>query len=275
MKKLHRLFLFLSILVVMISCHKNTEVDLKPNINVANDVVIAECAFKYIFNMIVKAQTDAALKANHVARIDSAQVTYNTNEDEFVFEYSGKMCQDSARRSGKFEAEFDSSFLRPGSATMVLFDNYYDGTDLINGMDSIVYNGITSGNRMVFTNYVKNGMILKGLTNNAMITWSSENQFITNANSFTQPGDIIFLVGGTCAGISSKGYRFSASLDSLTDNINCPWILDGIIHLVIPDAGITTGTVDFITNDGCNNKMKYTFEENTFYLWKNSQYLKN
>lgn len=259
----------------MVACHKNKEVDLKPDLNVANDVVIAECAFKYIFNMIVKAQTDPVLQANHVALIDSAWVVYNTNENEFTFEYSGKMCQDSLRRSGKFEAEFDSSFLRPGSATMVLFENYYDGTESINGMDSIVNNGLASGNRMVFTNYIKNGMILKGLDNDAVITWSSETQFITNANSFTQPGDITFLMGGKCAGLSSKDYNFSATLDSLTDNINCPWILDGKIHLSVPGAGYSTGIVDFITNDGCSNKMKYTFEGNTFYLWKNPQYLKN
>jgi len=259
----------------MVSCHKNTEVDLKPNMNVANDVVISECAYKYIFNMIVKAQINPALKANHVTWIDSAWVSYNTSESEFVFEFSGKMCQDSVQRSGKFEAEFDSSFLKPGSTTMVLFDNYYDGTNRIDGTDSIVYNGITTGKRMVFTNYIEHGTILKGSANYTTITWSSERQFSTDANSFAQPGNIIFLMEGTCTGISSKDYSFSATLDTLTDNINCPWILGGIIHLSIPGSGYTTGTVDFITNDGCSNKMKYTFEGNTFYLWKNPQYLKN
>lgn len=136
-------------------------------------------------------------------------------------------------------------------------------------MDSIVNNGIAPGNWMVFTNYVKNGMILKGLVADAVITWSSETQFITNANSFTQPGDITFLMGGTCAGISSKDYSFSATLDSLKDNINCPWILDGKIHLSIPGAEYSTGIVDFIANDGCSNKMIYTFEGSTFILWKN------
>lgn len=275
MKKHHRLFLYLLVLVFMVSCHKNKEVDLKPDVNVANDVVIAECAFKYIFNMIVKAQTDQALQANHVDWIDSAWVIYNPNQNEFIFEYSEKMCQDSVRRNGKFEAKFDSGFLRPGSKTMVLFESYYDGNESIHGMDSIVNNGIASGNRMVFTNYVKNGMILKGLANNAVITWSSETQFITNANSFNQPGDITFLMGGTCEGISSKDYSFSATLDSLMYIINCPWILAGKIHLSIPGAEYSTGIVDFIPNDGCSNKMIYTFEGSTFILWKNPQYLKN
>lgn len=99
MKKLHRLFLYLLVLVFMVACHKNKEVDLKPDVNVANDVIIAECAFKYIFNMIVKAQTDPTLQANHVAWIDSAWVTYNPNQNEFIFEYSEKMCQDSIRRN--------------------------------------------------------------------------------------------------------------------------------------------------------------------------------
>ena len=275
MKDLQRLFLYLLVLVFMVACHKNKEVDLKPDLNVANDVVISECAYKYIFNMIVRAQINPALKPNHVTLIDSAWVSYNTSESEFVFEFSGKMCQDSLRRNGKFEAEFDSSFLRPGSVTMVLFESYYDGTESINGLDSIVNNGISSGNRMVFTNYIKNGIILKGLADDARITWSSETQFSTDASSFTQTGNITFLMDGTCAGISSKGYTFSATLDTLTDNINCPWILDGKIHLSIPGAGYSTGIVDLISNDGCSNKMKYTFEGNTYYLWENPQYLKN
>jgi hypothetical protein len=86
---------------------------------------------------------------------------------------------------------------------------------------------------------------------------------------------MIFLMNGNCEGISSNGFRFSAVFDSLTDNINCPWILDGLIHLTIPDGGYTSGTVDYITNDGCSNKMKYDFEGSIFYLWKNPQYLKN
>jgi hypothetical protein len=128
---------------------------------------------------------------------------------------------------------------------------------------------------MVFTNYIEHGTILKGSANYTTITWSSERQFSTDANSFAQPGNIIFLMEGTCTGISSKDYSFSATLNTLTDNINCPWILDGIIHLSIPDAGYTTGTVDFIPNDGCSNKLLYTFEGHIFYLWKNERYLKN
>jgi hypothetical protein len=170
MKTLNKLFLCLSFLIFMASCHKsNKEVDIKPDINAANDAVIATSAYDYIFNMIVKAQKNTGLQTNHVALIDSAMVVYNTGENEFVFTFSGKMCADSVRRNGKFEAEFDSSFLRPGSATIVLFDSYYDGYNLINGRDSIVYNGALSANRIGFTNYIKDGLIHKGLANNAVI----------------------------------------------------------------------------------------------------------
>jgi hypothetical protein len=276
MKKLTRIILYLWVLLFMASCSKkNKEADLKPDLNVANDAVIAGSAFNYIFNMVVKAQSSQELMTNHVALIDSAYVVYSTGESEFVFTFNGKMSSDSVRRTGKFEAEFDSSFIRPGSTTMILFDSYYDGYDLVNGMDSIVCNGINSSNKMQFTDYVKHGLVLKGLADNAVISYSSETQYLTDADAFTKPGTKVFLVNGNCSGVSSKQYGFSGVIDSLTDNTGCPWILDGTINLTIPNADYTKGTIDFLPGDGCSNKLKYNFEGNIFYLWDNAAHLNN
>jgi hypothetical protein len=128
---------------------------------------------------------------------------------------------------------------------------------------------------MAFTDYVKHAEIVKGTAKNAVISWTSETHFITNSNAFTQPADINFLMSGTCGGISSADWGFTASFDSLNNNIDCPWILDGLINLTIPGDGYTTGTVDFITNDGCSNKMKYNFQGSIIYLWKDDKYLRN
>jgi hypothetical protein len=86
---------------------------------------------------------------------------------------------------------------------------------------------------------------------------------------------MIFQMTGIFSGISSGNYGFSGELDSLADNLNCPWILDGTIRLIIPGADYTSGTIDFISNDGCSNKMQYNFEGNIIYLRNNAQYLKN
>jgi hypothetical protein len=275
MKKRLKLFTYVLVLIMLAACQKNHEVDLSPDLNVANDVVTAECSYRYTFNMVIKAQTDSAIQQNHSGWIDSAWVVYNTSLNEYLFQYSWKVCPDSVVRSGRFRADFNSSILNPGSVTQIFFENYFDGNDSISGVDSIVNKGFGAGNTIIFTNYIKNGLILKGLDHNSRITWSSETQFVTNAISFTQPGDIIFLMSGNCSGISSKGLVFSAEFNSLTDPLSCPWILDGQISLTIPDAGYTTGTVDFIPNDGCSNRLKYTFEGNIFYLWKNAEFLKN
>jgi hypothetical protein len=267
------IFVMAAILVILASCKKNTSVDLEPNISVANDVVIAECINRYVFNMIIRATVDSVLQITHLDTIDSAVVTFNVEENEYSFEYPGSYCADSVFRSGKIEAELNGNFLSQGCITMVNFTNYYEDGMAVNGTDSIVNSGIVQGNKMAFSVFFMNGTVRKVQTNPAMITWESTSQFLTAANSFSYPSDITFYQFGNLSGNSYSGYTFSATMDTLVNKISCPWYYSGRISVSILSAEVTSGYIDFLENDGCTNSMDYYFNGTIFHWKKDFRYL--
>ena len=274
--KIKSLLLLISVLTaIFTSCKKNKSYDLNPDINVADDVVLSECAYQYVFFMIAKAVMDPVVQQSHQAWIDSGQITFYPAENKYLFSFSGKLSADSVRRNGKFEAVLSGNFFEPETVTNVSFSAYFEDYQQIEGKDSIVNNGILAGNRMAFSNYIS-GRIIKGPDQSTVVYWESLKHYTSPVIVITPGNELVFYASGTGSGKSSKGYSFTESVtDSLVFMSGCPWILSGMISLSIPDIEIPTGTISFIPDDGCSDKMIYDFEGNLFYYRKTQEFLKN
>ena len=145
MKRLMCFTLAVFLLTIVAGCKKNKQIDLKPNLNVANDQILANRPFIYVFQMLVKATTDSTLKATHHAVIDNATVGLDAKQQKYSFSFQGSPCADSVIRFGSFVATVDSGFFHKGTVINIAFLGYIEDFHQITGNDSILCNGILNG----------------------------------------------------------------------------------------------------------------------------------
>lgn len=275
MKKISILSLGIILLFFLYSCKKNTSLDLNPNVNVANDVIISISSYTAVFNLLIKARLDTSLAKHGYASIDSANITYDSLKMEYDFDFDLAISPDSIKRSGRIAVLVSGDILQKGSYARVFFQSYYEDNGLVKGIDSITNEGVNAFSQVVFSDNISHGSINKavgGGTINVDITV----KYKTLTSSLVSGKDILFLVQGNISGLSSKGHTFSASIrDTLQDSFSCPWIKGGIIDVHVPEVEIPDGYIDFMAGDGCSDVIWYYFNDSEFKVRKNQFYLKN
>ena len=77
-----------------------------------------------------------------------------------------------------------------------------------------------------------------------------------------------FTITGSGNGRSSSSYAFSFLVGTpLVNDIYCQWIRQGVMQLYVPSADVTTGTIEYMNSDKCNNRVTYNFEGSLFEWW--------
>ncbi len=275
MKNISILILGIMLLPFIQSCKKNTSLDMNPNVNVSNDVIISISSYTNVFNLLIKARLDPSLAKHGWALIDSANVTYDSLKMEYGFNFYSKKSPDSVLRSGRIAMLVSGDILQKGSYARVFFQSYHEDNGKVDGIDSIANEGVDDFGQLVFSDYISHGSSVKVL-GGGTISVELAAKYKTMVSTLVPGNDILFLAEGTISGISSKGYVFSASIhDTLQDSFACPWIKGGIIDVHVPAAEITDGYIDFVANDGCSDVIWYYFDTSDFMVWKNQYYLKN
>lgn len=275
MKKISILSLGIILLFFLYSCKKNTSLDLNPNVNVANDVIISISSYTAVFKLLIKARLDTSLTKYGYALIDSANITYDSLKMEYDFVFYSAISPDSVQRSGWIKVLVSGDILQKGSYARAFFQSYYEDYGKVDGIDSIVNEGVNAFSQVVFSDNISHGSINKAV-GGGTIKVDITSKYKTLTSSLVSGKDILFLVQGNISGLSSKGYTFSASIrDTLQDSFSCPWIKEGIIDVHVPDAEIPDGYIDFVTGDGCSDVIWYYFNTSEFKVWKNKFYLKN
>ena len=260
-------------LVLLSGCKKNHEYDLRPNLNAANDQILANRPFLYVFQMLVKATTDSLLQTTLHATIDGSKVTLDSKKQKYIFAFQGEKSDDSVTRIGSFTAMVDSGFFHQGTVISMTFQGYGEDGHLVTGHDSIVCNGILNGT-CVYHDFITGAVITKDSVR--IIQFSAGYEIsVTPSAVFQGITQSVITCIGTSSGISSGGYPFTAGITSpVTLNEFCPWISDGVISFSIPGADIPTGTIEFMGKTSCNGKVNYNFEGNSYsLLMKNSNLL--
>jgi hypothetical protein len=148
-------------LLLLPGCKKNTETDLRPGLNAANDNILVHRPFIHVFNMLMKASVDTALRTNHHAVIDKADVTWDPVTRRYKFEYQGDLCPDSVRRYGAFLAYVDSNIFIPGAKTTIRFLFYVEDVHQVKALDTIVNMGLQPGGRLLFRSRIDSVVIKK------------------------------------------------------------------------------------------------------------------
>ncbi len=275
MKKISILSLGIILLFFLYSCRKNTSLDLNPNVNVANDVIISISSYTAVFNLLIKARLDTSLTKHGYALIDGANITYDSLKMEYDFDFGSAISPDSISRSGRIAVVVSGDILQKGSYARAFFQSYYEDFGKVGGVDSIANEGVNTFSQVDFSNNISHGFINKAV-GGGMIKVDITSKYKTLTSSLVSGMDILFLVQGNISGLSSKGYTFSATIrDTLQNTFSCPWIKGGIIDVHVPEAEIPDGYIDFIAGDGCSDVIWYYFNTSEFKVLKNQFYLRN
>jgi hypothetical protein len=266
--KIRYLGLLIASLTILFSgCKKNTTVDLRPNLNAANDNVILHRAFIHVFDMMLKASLDSVLHADLFALIDSAAVTYNPQLNRYTFDYQGNKCPDSVIRYGTFEIVSDTGFFITGAKASVNFTSYFEDGHFIQARDTIRNQGIITGGKIHFQSDVDSALIAKESSGN--IHWKGSLNHHVDPSIVTQGvAGAVVLVDGSGSGISSGGYGFSSVIHQpVKDMLDCPWLRSGVVGFSIPGAEVGNGTITYWSDATCNDSVHYNFD-GTIYKWR-------
>ena len=263
--------LFLSSLFIF-SCKKNKEIDLQPDVSAANGYVAIEDEMKYVFDMLVKAQKDDLLWSSGHSHIDSAWVTAEISQHKLFFDYNS-ICPDSIVRNGRIEATLSGPLFLKGTIISVIFLEYHVDVNKYEGTDTIKNLGVNTSGQWIFSASMNNGKIIQYIITGS-INYQVQNQFLVDSVSVLSGNDFSYLIKGSVSGICSTGNAFEGLIrDSLTSRLSCHWIDSGVTKIKVTAANYTEGTIDFIKDDGCSEKMIYNFGNNIFYVLKLKRYL--
>ena len=248
-------------------CKKNKNYDLKPNLDVANDIVFAERGLIHTFNLLLKANMDSSIMKGNFGLIDSASVIYSSVTKTFTIIYRNKSCADSAVRNGTIIITLTANFFTTGCAATVVFQNYSEDSRKFIGKDFILNTGMALGGNGGYNSTIAGLSIVRDSTHYLM--WNSQLTYKLPPVLLKQPDNIApFTITGTGNGTSSGTYAFAFQISTpLLNDIYCPWIRQGVMQVSLSPVDVTSGTIEYTNSNKCNNRVRYDFEGNVYEWW--------
>ncbi len=271
MKKLSCIILIAAI-TGFSGCNKKAdEIDYNPNVLSAKDYVKAEDALFDVINAFFKGVNDTAVLNSGFGYIDDCSVYYYPGEDSMTYGYGSvdRYCHDQKYRRGMFIAKFDGDVFEQGVNARIITDSLFVNNIPYETNLNITNLGINLSNLTEFKielisslyflpdTAVKNGITLNGTLS---LVWE-EGHSTPEIHE-----DDTYLVSGSITGISSDLYQFSVNIQTpLVNYLDCCWLKSGTSGITVPGAQYPDGTMDYITEDECNNLVNFFFNDNLFF----------
>lgn len=272
MKKFSFAVLTFLLLTGIYSCKDDeSDIDFNPNVLSAKDYISAEDALFEIVNTFYKGINDTLVIENHYGYIDNCGISWYPEDSLMMYSFgeTNRMCQDGKFRRGSFFARFSGDKWDDGVAATLTTDQLLVDDSLVEAQMVFTKNGLNADNMMEFSLDVQYCKIRLDDTTKFYPVTISAGFIMEWAEGSATPEiheDDIYLVSGTASGSSSDGYVFSVMIqEPLVNPIDCFWIYSGISRIDVPEGEVTTGTIDYIPEDGCFNKMNFYFNDNLFY----------
>jgi hypothetical protein len=265
--------ILLSLPVLLLSSCKtsSSEIDYNPNVLSAKDYIRAEDELMEVVNSFYKGIHDTLVLNNSYGYIDACDVSYIPSQNTIKFSYGtiNRMCQDDKFRRGVFTAVFNGEVFQEGVTATLVTDSLFVDDYLFEATMEIKYNGLNGRLIPEYSLKVDTSLIMLPDTNKVNGVSLKTDFLLTWEEGFATPAvheDDLYEITGTASGVSTNGYIFSTSVtEPLFNYLDCFWIAQGINSITVATAAFPTGTIDYITGDGCNNEFFFYFNDNKFY----------
>lgn len=278
MPSLRNIIILAAMPVLLLACKKGSiETNYNSNLKVASDHVLFEQAYSKVFNIFYRVVSDSILPYTGTRSIFSASCTYT---DDPVITYnvnygpSFRLCPDHIFRKGSFTAILDKAFNKNGARASLTFNGYefidsQGDTILLAGENQIINLGYSVSEFQSYEHIVlSNTIFVKDSLDTLQSFWNAY-RYIEKTAGQQSPADFnddVFTMTGDSHGSGTNGVVFSSNIqDSIWDYTYCRWLRKGSITLSTPGLDIKTGSIEFIGQDTCINRVKYIFNGNDFY----------
>lgn len=271
-KSLILMILLTAFLSAFFSCKDtNNETDYNPNVRSSKDLIYAEDLLFEVINIYFQGITDSAVLNSRYAYLDNCSIEYLPDADSMHFHYGpvNRWCPDNKFRRGAVYAHFTGPLFTEGSQVSLITDSLFVDDDHIEGQFHSEFLGNDGQGRKRFSISTDSCRVtLKDTLKLSVIRFSCDYTitWVEGAQTPNDHSDDMLAATGTVNGKSTDNYDFQSDItDPLVDFIGCNWIERGIHQISTPSAQVTTGTIDYISDDECNYAVNFYFGESYFY----------
>jgi hypothetical protein len=198
-------------------------------------------------------------------------VCYFPEDQLLTFGYGdvNRMCTDNKFRRGLFKAYFDGPVFEQGVKASLLTEELYVEDSLVEAKLDVYYEGLNASDFPQYQVNVEYCKIRLVDTNTVRRVTISADFEMTWQEGYLTPSiheDDTYYFMGNASGVSSDGYQFGVEITVPLENfVDCNWIISGMSEITVPSATIPAGDIDYLTDDGCNNEVRFYFNENMFF----------
>jgi hypothetical protein len=260
------------ILISLFSCEeKSVEKDYNPVVLSSKDYVKAEDGIFEILDAFYKGIHDTNVFNHSYGYIDACDVLYYASGDSMRFSYGevNRFCLDQKNRRGMFIANFSGQVFETGVTAHLYTRELFVDDFPVEAVIDIENMGLNESSLPEYNVRVTSSTFIHPDTSKVSNIHFTTDYVLEWAEGYLTPPiheDDIYIVSGSSNGISSDNYSFSTMIqDPLTNYLDCFWIMDGTSQITVPGGDFTTGTVDYILDDGCNNLIYFYVDGNLFY----------
>jgi hypothetical protein len=276
---LDRKFKYLVLLILALatvsihSCKEteSSETDYNPNVLSSKDYIRAEDAMYEVVNAFFKGVYDSVVIQDGYRYIDYCDVSYKPalNVLEFGYGTTNRWCEDEKFRRGGFKASLSGEPFEEGVVAHIVTDSLFVDDFLVEIVADIENLGLNEQSKISYSLKIDStDIFIPDTTKFTGVSLSSDFIMTWDQGSSTPQAheDDVFLVTGTASGISTNGYLFSVAIqDPLINMLDCYWISEGLTAITVPSGQVTSGDIDYVTEDGCFNQFYFYFDSSTFY----------
>jgi hypothetical protein len=270
--RLTSVFSLLVLIVVFGGCRKkNTEVDYKPNLNVAYNSTLAEDIFQDVFLTLFQAGYDSALHQSGQEKIYCADVFYESWPDSVVIrvEYPNYniTCPDYLSRRGEYLLQLGGAFGTPNTIGKLTFISFAVEDIRVSGTMEFTNLGDDAEQHPNFS-FASSNINLSLPDSIQNIKWQADKTIVwILGNNLPQNfEDDVFEISGSSKGKSSRGHSFTINTTGgLIKNSYCRWIPGGSYKINMPDLEVQITNVYFNNLDSCNAKFEMYIEGGRFF----------
>jgi hypothetical protein len=274
--KMKRLFPLLIILVILAfneSCkEKTSQIDYNPNVNSSSQYIKSEYAFVQYFDIFFMGIHDTNLVNTGVTTIQQCKISWaDSTRLELSYADYNHLCDDGLYRRGIYYADFTGDFNSEGGKAVITFDSMLFNIDWkVGGSIELENLGMVAG-KYTYSFKVLNGSLsIPDTLNHKFDTFTYNTDYtITWQDGYQTPGipeDDLLLFQGTANGVTINEESWETTINEpLYNALDCFWIVQGLCDIKVPGANKTDGTIDYLTDDGCNYMVDFYFDQNRFY----------
>ena len=235
-------------------CKKDTETGNDNFQAVAEDIGQAESVSSDVDNMTSEVARMGTFSHNEAQEPSMDQFNFNSHTCATVtndsinhiltFDFgTGCTGNDGKSRSGKVIVTYTGTgYFDAGSSWVVTFDNFYVNNRHVEGVRSVINNGLNTAGNMTWTIDAQNMRITRA--DGSWRSWNSQRtrEMIAGYGDHSWANDV-YQINGTSSGSNSEGESVSCTLTNIRRDHSCHFITSGTME--ITPSGKPVRTIDF------------------------------